>query len=220
MPLSTQSPRGGAGYTVSVGQETWSNSRAKTLPDPQGSAVTYVGENGPFVTGNQLNALGIVSVQVPQDDDKAEGARVSATITSICVQKTGEKTRLYYGNITKDGAVTVDPASTDAQVRTIEIACAQRGVIITEVIPAIPEDSPIGTCTFTAAGLKNDGTADTFTWAVATGSALPAGLSISSAGAITGTPSTAGTTTGYLKVTNAAGHVGYVWFSLTVTAVS
>jgi hypothetical protein len=220
MPLSTQTPRGGAGYTVSVGQETWKNSRAKSLPDPQGGAVTYIGENGPFVAGNQINALGNASVEIPQDDAKEEGARVSSTITSICLQKTGEKTRLYYGNVIQDGNVRVDPADNNAQVRTIQIACAQRGVIITEVIPAIPEDQAIGTCTFTAAGLKNDGTADTYTWAVASGSSLPAGLSISSAGAITGTPSTAGTTSGYLSITNAAGHVGYVWFSLTVTAAS
>ena len=219
MGLSTQTPRGGPGYTVSVGLETWANSRAKQLPDPQGSAITYKGEDGPFAIGNDINGLGQVTVEIPQDDDKAEGYRVSKANSSICLQKSGEKTRLYIGNITADGGVRVDPNNNEVQIRTVRLDCWHQGIIITEVIPAIPEDTAIGTCTFTAAGLKNTGAADTFTWAVATGSALPTGLSISSAGAITGTPTTAGTTTGYLKVTNSAGNYGYVWFSLTVTAV-
>src|ERR1700677_3055805 len=45
--------------------------------------------------------------------------------------------------------------------------------------------------TYTAT-LSATGGSGTYTWAVASGSSLPAGLSLSSAGVITGTPTTAG----------------------------
>jgi large repetitive protein len=54
------------------------------------------------------------------------------------------------------------------------------------------------------------------TWALATGSSLPAGMSLSSAGAITGTPSTAGSYTFFIRVTDVSGNIGTKMFSLAV----
>jgi hypothetical protein len=53
-------------------------------------------------------------------------------------------------------------------------------------------------------------------WALATGSSLPAGLSLLSAGAISGTPSTARSYSFFVRVTDVAGNVGTKMFSLAV----
>ncbi len=56
-----------------------------------------------------------------------------------------------------------------------------------------------------SASLQATGGAGTVTWALVSGSSLPAGLSLSSAGAISGTPATAGTTNFTVKITDASG---------------
>ena len=56
-----------------------------------------------------------------------------------------------------------------------------------------------------SANLQASGGAGALTWSLASGSSLPAGLSLSSAGAISGTPTTAGTKTFTAKVTDASG---------------
>ncbi len=58
-----------------------------------------------------------------------------------------------------------------------------------------------------------------FTWALATGSTLPAGLTLSAAGVISGTPTTAATSTFTITVTDSATHTTSKQFSLTVSAV-
>jgi hypothetical protein len=55
------------------------------------------------------------------------------------------------------------------------------------------------------------------TFALASGSALPAGLSLSPAGLISGTPSAAGQSTFYIRATDANGNVGVRFFSLAVS---
>jgi hypothetical protein len=55
------------------------------------------------------------------------------------------------------------------------------------------------------------------TWALATGSSMPAGLSLSSAGAISGTPTTAGAYSFFVRVTDVSGNVGAKMFSLAVS---
>ncbi len=55
------------------------------------------------------------------------------------------------------------------------------------------------------ASLQVTGGAGTLTWSLASGSSLPAGLSLSSLGTISGTPTTAGKTTFTVKVTDASG---------------
>ena len=59
-----------------------------------------------------------------------------------------------------------------------------------------------------SATLKASGGAGALTWSLASGSSLPAGLSLSSAGTISGTPTTVGTATFTVKVTDASGGEG------------
>ena len=56
-----------------------------------------------------------------------------------------------------------------------------------------------------SATLQASGGAGTLTWALASGSSLPAGLSLSSAGTISGTPTAAGSTNFTVKISDASG---------------
>jgi hypothetical protein len=62
------------------------------------------------------------------------------------------------------------------------------------------------------------GTGSGFTWAVATGSTLPAGLSLSTGGAISGTPTGSGTTSVAITVTDSASNTATKTFSITIEA--
>jgi hypothetical protein len=68
--------------------------------------------------------------------------------------------------------------------------------------------------TLAASGGTNTG----FTWALATGSTLPAGLSLSSGGAISGTPTGSGTTSVAITVTDSASNTATKTFSITIEA--
>lgn len=72
--------------------------------------------------------------------------------------------------------------------------------ITTTTLTNVPEDVAITPVTFGVTG----GTAP-YTWTVAPGSTLPAGLSFSSAGVLSGTPTTPGTYTWSVKVTDSTG---------------
>ncbi len=86
------------------------------------------------------------------------------------------------------------------------------------VAPTITSTSPLPAGTVgTAYSQTLTATGDaTITWAVTSGS-LPAGLSLSSGGAITGTPTTAGTSTPTITATNSTGSDADV-FSITINA--
>ncbi len=64
------------------------------------------------------------------------------------------------------------------------------------------------------------GTGTTYTWSVNAGSTLPAGITLSSAGVLSGTLSTAGTYTFTLKVTDSAGRIATKTFTLTVSTTT
>lgn len=72
---------------------------------------------------------------------------------------------------------------------------------------------------YTATTLTSSGGSGTgYTWAVSGGSALPAGLTLSSSGVISGKPTTAGTTSFSVTVTDSASNTGTGTFSITVNA--
>jgi hypothetical protein len=62
------------------------------------------------------------------------------------------------------------------------------------------------------------GTGSGFTWAVASGSTLPAGLSLSTGGAISGTPTGSGATSVAITVTDSASNTATKTFSITIEA--
>jgi hypothetical protein len=94
---------------------------------------------------------------------------------------------------------------------------------VSVIVPTIPTFYPgasYATTTFTASG--GSGAGYTYSWAAASGSTLPSGLSLTTAGAITGTP--ANTTTSsvpsnlIVTATDSLGNIGTATFSLTIEA--
>ena len=86
---------------------------------------------------------------------------------------------------------------------------ASASILVTPA-PSITTTSLTGGTAGTAYNvtLQASGGAGTLTWSLASGSTLPAGLSLSSAGVISGTPTTPGTTTFTVKVTDSSGAQG------------
>ena len=85
--------------------------------------------------------------------------------------------------------------------------------IVTVTTPSPLPDAGVGAAYSTT--LAATGGTGPYTWALATG-ALPAGLSISSAGVVSGTPTTTGTASFSVSVTDAAAHASVVAMSLQV----
>jgi uncharacterized repeat protein (TIGR01451 family) len=87
------------------------------------------------------------------------------------------------------------------------------GVITTSSLPAATVGSPY------AATLTVSGGTPPFRWSVFAGSTLPAGLTISSSGVISGTPTTAGTTSFTVQLNDSADpfYARPVWAPLSIT---
>ena len=128
------------------------------------------------------------------------------------------------GKPTTVGTPSFSVSVTDSVGNTAQ---ATFGVTISAGVSINPATLPIGypgtvyaPATLTATG--GTGTGFTWTWAAATGSTLPAGLSISPAGVITGTPLNA-TTASIVSnvvaaVTDSVGNTGSANFSVTIEA--
>jgi hypothetical protein len=119
-----------------------------------------------------------------------------------------------FTNVTTTAATYNAPATVSANITvTVQAtSAADTSKSITASIVVSPE--PAITTTTLANGavgtdynasLQVTGGAGTLTWSLATGSSLPPGLSLSSVGKISGTPTTAGKTTFTVKVTDASG---------------
>jgi hypothetical protein len=98
------------------------------------------------------------------------------------------------------------------------------GSFIIKIIPALvitTSSLPGGTVgiSYTATTLAATGGTPPYTWSVASG-ALPSGLSLSSAGVISGTPTAAGTVSVALKVTDSAQVTATGTYSVTVAAAA
>jgi hypothetical protein len=123
-----------------------------------------------------------------------------------------------YGTPTAAGSFPFQVKVTDSQQAsatgsfTIQITGAPL-TITTSSLPAGTVGTPYPTTTLTATG----GTSP-YTWSVAPGSALPSGLTISSAGVISGTPTASGTFTVTLQVNDSAQATATRSYSITVAA--
>jgi hypothetical protein len=112
-------------------------------------------------------------------------------------------------------AVTYNaPASVSANMTVMVQATSAADTSKSKSAPVVVSPEPTITTTTLASGavgtaynasLQVTGGAGALTWSLASGSSLPAGLSLSSLGTISGTPTTAGKTTFTVKVTDASG---------------
>lgn len=94
-------------------------------------------------------------------------------------------------------------------------AATPAGFVITTASPLA--SGTVGTAYVPVTLAATGGTAP-LTWALATGSSLPAGLTLSTAGVISGTPTTAGTATFTVTVTDSTAKTASKALSITVTA--
>ena len=124
------------------------------------------------------------------------------------------------GTPTASGNFTIQVTATDSQQSTasasliVRIAAAAL-VVTTSSLPA----GTLGTA-YTATTLAATGGTPPYTWSVASGTALPGGLSISSAGVVSGTPTAAGTFPVTLQVADSAQATATRAYSITVAAAA
>ena len=118
------------------------------------------------------------------------------------------------GSFTFQVTVTDSQQATATGTFTIRITAAAL-VITTTFLPA----GTVGTV-YTATTLAATGGTPPYTWSVAPGSTLPGGLSLSSAGVVSGTPSVAGTFPVTLQVTDSAQVAATKSYSIAVAAAA
>jgi len=118
-----------------------------------------------------------------------------------------------FTNSTTSAATYNAPTSVSANmtvaVQAISVADTTKSastVVVVSPLPSITTTTLASGAVGTAysATLQASGGAGSLTWSMASGSSLPAGLFLSAAGAISGTPTAAGTTTFTVKVTDAS----------------
>lgn len=122
-----------------------------------------------------------------------------------------------------DGAVTGTPTAAGTSSFTVQVASGS--ATATKAL-SIVTAAPVSVSTATLAGgvvgssysaqLAATGGASPYAWSLEAGSSLPSGLTLSSGGAITGTPSSASTATFTVKATDNVGRVGTRSLSITV----
>ncbi len=166
------------------------------------SAQTHIDE------GQTLNFAATVS-----NDSSAKGVTWTVAGTGCSGTACGTLTNTTTSAVTYAAPATVT-ANMTVTVQATAVADATKSMSATVMVspePAITTTSLTGGsvgASYTAT-LQASGGAGTLNWALDSASSLPAGLSLSSAGVISGTPTAAGTKTFSVKVTDAsAAHEG------------
>lgn len=143
------------------------------------------------------------------NDSKKAGVTWSMSGTNC----TGSACGTFTGGTTTSAAYNA-PASVSAKMTVTIVATSitdttksMSSTIVVNSAPTISTTSLAGGTVGTAysSTLTDTGGSGTLTWALATGSSLPAGLSLSNSGTISGTPTAAGTTNFTVKVTDSSG---------------
>jgi len=124
------------------------------------------------------------------------------------------------------GQISGKPTAAGAASFTMQVTDGNRATASAPFTLTIATNPAITTATLPAPALGSAysftlqaaGTATTFTWSISSGS-LPTGLSLSTAGVISGTPAAPGTFTFTLVVTDPSGNTGSTTYSLTVPQV-
>jgi hypothetical protein len=109
------------------------------------------------------------------------------------------------GTPTTVGTSTFTVKATDSSTPTAQTATQQLSIIVTSAFAITTSSLPNGTVsTAYSQQLQATGGTAPLTWSLQTGSSLPAGLAISSAGLIAGTPTAAGTTNFTVKAVDSS----------------
>ena len=181
-----------------------------------------------------LNITGGLSITTPASLPAGEAtAPYSQTLAVSGGTNTGFTWTITAGSLplglslSAAGAITGTPTTTGLSSFTAKVTDSGGGsasqAFTLNIIggPAITTASPLPqgevTASYSQSLAASGGTATGFTWTVTTGS-LPSGLSLSAAGAITGTPTAAGPSNFTVQVTDSAGGKASQPFALTIIA--
>ncbi len=112
--------------------------------------------------------------------------------------------------------ITVTDSASNTATSTFSLTISPGVTINPITLPAGYQGTAYPGATFTATG--GSGTGYTWSWAPASGSTLPAGISLSTAGVVSGTPTAAGTFNLVVTATDSVGNTASTTVALTVQA--
>lgn len=194
-----------------------------TVTDAATTSITH---------GLTLNVAGPLAITTTALANGSVGAAYSQTLTATGGQtpyawsipaasmppglKLNTATGVISGTPTATGFYSLEATATDAQNNT---ATAKLSISVAGGVTISPSTLPGGTVgTAYLQMLSATGGTAPYTWSIATG-ALPGGLNLNAAnGAITGTPSLAGTYSFTAQATDATGQIGQVRYSVTIAS--
>ena len=212
--LITGTPTAAGTYTVTIGASDAAGSRATTHPQFSWTVSNAVAATSP---GNQTTIVGIpVSLQLSGTDSGGDALRFAASglpaglsISSSGVI-TGTPTTVGVGAVT---VTATDTTGASGQATFSWTVNARPPNIVSVASPGNQTTTAGTAVSLQLTGGDSGGATLSFS-----GSGLPAGLSISSSGLVTGTPTNPGTTTVTISATDSTGGSGSATFSWTVDA--
>ena len=190
-----------------VGGEEWTDGDTEIVmlaEDTEAYSVDIYG-GSPLGVIRTIPWTGPPPVTYPNAEVIADFGAIPVTLTLEVYQISGEVGRGFGRQFTVD--VTVGPQFAPSPPLPLEI-------VTTSSPPTLPDVS-VGAPYNVA--LQATGGKPGYVWTV-TGGALPTGLTLASYGEVYGTPTSAGTTSSTITVTDANGNTDSDTFSLTVTA--
>ena len=219
--------RASVGYTLILGAEvspgtltaeTIYDCKAKELPAPKLNSGTSITDAGAQTIYGTIDGFGMVKADIPQDNKRTMYRATSAN-RSLQLVKAGEATRIYFGKVTHDGGVKIDPKNTDGQGRDLEFTCSAPELTVNmAALTAGVKDAAYSK----SIAPDCDPNYVTTSMVLKDGSTLQTGLTLSTAGVVAGTPTVASTATGtiVMTVTTNTGEVFTVelTYSITITA--
>jgi hypothetical protein len=190
----------GTGVTTSGSGSTVLPVSFQTLSLPQGTAGVAYSSAILAQNGTAPYSFRVISGSLP--------AGITLASTGVLA---GTPATVASGSLVVQVTDASSATATETLTLTIAAPAANPPVITTATLPS----GTMGVA-YTATLAATSGTAP-YTFSIATG-ALPAGLTLSSAGAITGSPTSAGVSTFTAKVTDASGLTGTANLSIAIAA--
>jgi hypothetical protein len=217
--LISGTPTTAGSYSVVItAKDSASNTGSATFTITIGGAVSITttalpsGIAGGAYTATQLTAAGGAGTPYTWTWIAGGGSSLPA---GLSLSKGGRIT----GTPTTAGTYSVDVTAKDSAGNT---ASATFSIVIEGSVSITTSTLPTGYVgdlyTQTTLAATGGSGSFTWTWAAATGSSLPAGLNLSTAGVITGTPATAGTYSVVVTATDTASHKATATLSIVVDA--
>ena len=180
-----------------------------------------------FALSSQLNSIAVTPVNPTtaaggSQQFTATGTYSDGSTANITTQVTWSSSNTSVATINASGLATAVAAGTSTITATQGSITGSTTLTVQPQPPAITTTSlPNGTVGQTySATLAASGGTGAYNWALSGGTTLPGGLSLSSSGQITGTPTTAGTTNFSVQVTDSGSPAQSATKSLSITVTA